>query len=735
MKKTPFFLLASLILFTGCFNFLPDNNNNNGYEPPPPSFSPPNVTTLTADVWAEGNIPSSNGEQWFKFTIESAYNPSCIYIDFGTLTDLNIQMYNSDGNEQDKRINYSGDTNINKWYGLTSWETYYLKVTPNTGSGTYLIAFNTTNTAAAPVLPVRFPSDATKLTENTWADGNFPTGNDEQWFKFTASASVQYIHFVFYTLQSIDIQLFDNKGYKVGSKTNVNGLREYVKNTSREVLNIGQEYYIQVLPAYSLDSGAYRIAYNASATEPVITISLPSNVTGFSVGPWTDGYMPASGEDQWFKFTATDVIHYLHFNIDDSLYLLSLGIYFQLYDSGGNAIGNYPTRPWNLIAGQEYYLKILTFIGSGAFQIAVTTSSIEPPIPVILPTGAINLSAGIWSSDISAGEQWFMFTATADLQYLHLGFGAISNAGIQVYDGNGIIVGTPAYIAKTDSNKYTSKTLTPGQEYYVKVTAYNTDGGTYQAAFNDSPSTPAAVILPADAARLIPDDWIIIPAVPRWFKFTAGESQNGENPLNILHVREAYTASAHLIAQLYESNGEKGEKKDSQREIDRNSTNWSQAQLVPGQEYHLKLWGDSGKGTYKIAYSNNPYLPITPVIQLSWDAWAAGNIDEYGEQWFKFTANSQEYQYIHVIFGTLTDLRVQVYDVSDMRTAVPGGDKILSSGANHDDLKSINPTLTDGREYYIKITPYSPYSTHLPGGIFQIKFNRSVIANLKTPSY
>jgi len=117
-------------------------------------FSPPNVITLTADTWAEGNIPSSNGEQWFKFTIQSAYYPSCIHIDFGTLTDLNIQMYNTDGSTQDEQKKYSGDTKINKWYDLTSWQTYYLKVTPNTGGGTYLITFNTTDTA--PVLPVRF---------------------------------------------------------------------------------------------------------------------------------------------------------------------------------------------------------------------------------------------------------------------------------------------------------------------------------------------------------------------------------------------------------------------------------------------------------------------------------------------------------------------------------------------------------------------------------------------------
>jgi hypothetical protein len=726
MKKIPFFLLASLMLFVGCLDFLNDkNNNNNGYEPPPPPFSPPNVTTLTADTWAEGNIPASNGEQWFKFTIQSAYYPSCIHIDFGTLTDLNIQMYKSDGATQDEPKNYSGDIIINKWYNLTSWETYYLKVTPNTGSGTYLIAFSTTARAEAPVLPEKFPSDVTVLSENTWADGNIPAGNGEQWFKFTATASAQYIHFVFNTLQSIDIQLFSGKGYKVGSRTNVNGLREYVENTSREDLTVGQEYYIQVLPAYPTDSGTYRIAFNASETEPVITVTLPSNAARLAVGPWTDAYMPESREDQWFRFTATDAARYLHFNIDASLHLLSLGIYFQLYDSGGNAVGNQTNTSWDLVAGQEYYVKILTFIGSGAFQIEVTASSTRPEIPVTLPTDAINLTAGIWSADMyppyPSGDQWFKFTATAVLQYIHIDLGAITSAFIQVYDSDGFTGGIQgSVINKTGADKYTSRTVTVGQEYYIKVTSTNKDAGRYQIAFNDSTSTPTTAILPANAVLLIPDDWIIITASPQWFKFTAGESINGDNPANILHVRNGYPETAHLIAQLYEGNGKK---KDSLWVIDHNYASWTQAGLVPGQEYYLKLWGDAGRGSYKIAYSNKSFLPVTPVIPLQWDTWVNGNVDIYGEQWFLFTANSQQYQYIHVKFGTLIDLRIQVYDLSDTRIPVFGD--ILSSGPNHDDLKYRNPTLTDGKQYYIKITPYSVHSTNLPGGTFQIKYNRS----------
>jgi len=326
------------------------------------------------------------------------------------------------------------------------------------------------------------------------------------------------------------------------------------------------------------------------------------------------------------------------------------------------------------------------------------------------------------------GKQWFKFTATAALQYLHLSFGAITNADIQVYDSDGIIVGTSAYptsIAKTDSIKYTSRTLTTGQDYYIRVTAYNKDGGgTYQIAFNTSSSTPTRVSLPTDVAQLNPDEWIVIQAHTQWFRFTAGVSQNGDIT-NVLHVREAFTASGHLIAQLYESSGES---RDTQKVFDHDIAGWSQ--LVPGQEYYLKLWGDSIRGSYKIAYSNTTYLPVTPVIQLYWDTWADGNVDAYGEQWFVFTATvSEPYQYIHVNFGTLVNLNVQIYEESELRFSI-GGSGYLSSGANHDPQKSIKPLVTEGKNYYIKVSSNSPNGIHSSGGTFRIKFNQSAIANL-----
>jgi hypothetical protein len=56
--------------------------------------------------------------------------------------------------------------------------------------------------------------------------------------------------------------------------------------------------------------------------------------------------------------------------------------------------------------------------------------------------------------------------------------------------------------------------------------------------------------------------------------------------------------------------------------------------------------------------NNNP-------IQLVYNTWADGVIltsSGRGQQWFKFTATENS-QYIHVSFGTLTDLYVQLCDI------------------------------------------------------------------------
>jgi len=87
------------------------------------------------------------------------------------------------------------------------------------------------------------------------------------------------------------------------------------------------------------------------------------------------------------------------------------------------------------------------------------------------------------------GSQWFKFSAIVNTQYIHINFGLLYNLSIQLYNSVGNAVGEESYLYS--STKYISRTVTSGQEYYVRVRANNSSSGTYQITFNTSSTPPA----------------------------------------------------------------------------------------------------------------------------------------------------------------------------------------------------------------------------------------------------
>ena len=111
-----------------------------------------------------------------------------------------------------------------------------------------------------------YPRPFTQLTENVWTNGNIPSSSGEQWFRFTATASVQqYIHVNFGTLSDLYVQVYDRNGNIVKVQTNLYGSYRY---TNVSLVIIGQVYYIRVWPYGSSDRGIYSIAFNTSTTAP-----------------------------------------------------------------------------------------------------------------------------------------------------------------------------------------------------------------------------------------------------------------------------------------------------------------------------------------------------------------------------------------------------------------------------------------------------------------------------------
>ena len=105
------------------------------------------------------------------------------------------------------------------------------------------------------------PSNPIPLAFNIWAEGDLPTSNGEQWFRFTATANTQIIHYNPGTLAYASVQVYNTSGATVGSEVDLYGSTTYAGRT----VTSGQEYYIRVR---SFSAGTYKIAFNTSTTAP-----------------------------------------------------------------------------------------------------------------------------------------------------------------------------------------------------------------------------------------------------------------------------------------------------------------------------------------------------------------------------------------------------------------------------------------------------------------------------------
>jgi predicted RNA-binding protein with TRAM domain len=654
------------------------------------TFYPPGITPLTAGEWADGDLTSNTYRvEWYKFTATAAMQ--YIHASFGTLNDLYVQVYNSSGATVGNGTRLTGSTTyISRT--LTEGQEYYVRVNPTTSSsnrGTYQITFNTSASAPSILLPF----DVTMLTAGEWANGNI-TSNGEQWYKFTATTDRQYLHVSFGMLDisyGIYVQVYNSSGATVGDRTRLYRDALSISRTLTE----GQEYYVRITPYSSSYSGTYQITFNTSASAPPIL--LPSDVTMLTVNTWANGDIALNGE-QWFKFTATASAQHIHVSFGT---LTALNV--QMYDSSGTTVGS-TTELFShkkfisltLTIGQEYYVRVTPYSSSysGTYQIMFSTTIIPPDTTVTALTANTWTNGNIPSSD---GEQWFSFTATAATQYIHINFGTLSDLYVQVYRLNGSTIGDETSIRSSSSTRYISRPVTVGQEYYVRITNYYSDSGTYQIGFNAAFYTPGATVTTLTANTWTDEN--IFTSDGEWFRFTATSSSQ------YIHVNDS------MVVYMYDSSGARVGDMHSLY----GSTKYFSQTLTVGQVYYIwvRAWGNSTGGTYQIGFTASFIPPGITVTTLTAGEWANGDIALNSERWFKFTATADT-QYIHINFGTLKYLNVQVYNSSG--TTVGSNTLIFDSSYS----KYISRTVTEGQEYYVKVTPYSSFT-----GTYQIAFNTS----------
>jgi hypothetical protein len=458
------------------------------------------VTTLTANTWADGSIARSAGEQWFKFTASATSH--YIHFDPGTLYDINVQLYNSDGSNAGSQVQMRG-TSLAVSMAVTSGQENYIKVTPYSVdySGAYKIAFNTTYKPPAITLP---SANVTTLTAaDTWVNGTITEGG-EQWFKFTATAATQYIHFEPGDLTDVYVMLYDNNGLPVEGTSNIPWLSytplSIYYYASKTVTN-ASEYYIKVWASDSeAAGGAYRLAFNTTTTPPAITLPSANVTTLTAADTWVNGSITTAGGGQWFKFTATSATQYIHFNPGEVILAV-----VQLYTNAGSTVGepvilstSSSSTSQTVTSGQEYYIKVTNYINTtGNYKIASNATDTAPPTVAIPSTDVTELTTvNTWVNGTitTGGEQWFKFTATDTTQYIHFQKGALDDVYVELF----VIKGTEAINgsaigSKTNlygSNLSTPRTVTNGTEYYIKVTPFY-GSGAFKIAFNTSTTAPS----------------------------------------------------------------------------------------------------------------------------------------------------------------------------------------------------------------------------------------------------
>jgi hypothetical protein len=426
---------------------------------------------------------------------------------------------------------------------------------------------------------------------------------------------------------------------------------------------------------------------------------------------WADGNIAEATDEQWFKFTAvSDIVTYIHINLGtvNSLHI-------KLYDGSKNPLtvgeGNFNSSgSANILSstGKSYYIKITTnssYVGT----YKIMFSSLSSP-PATLPSNATELTADTWAngelSTANDKEQWFKFTATAATQYIHIDFYTLTGLYVQVYRSSSSEVGSKTSITKAGVNKYTNRTVTVSDVYYIKISTESSLSGTYKIIFSALTTTPP-ITLPTEGVTTLTenkfsDGNIPSPGGEQWFKFTATATTQ--------YIHTYPTLS--LYVQAYKSDGTTiGNSASFYTGKLYNS--WTS--LTVGQTYHLRVFTDSAQGNYQIGFTQSTSipLPVTP-ISLTIDTWTNGNLPEKGWQWFKFKATAAT-QYINTN-TTQTDFTFQVYDSSGKK--VDSDERVY--GSTSTPTKNFSRSVNNGEDYYINVT-----ALNFSSGAYNIAFSAS----------
>jgi len=570
-------------------------------------------------------------------------------------------------------------------------------------------------------IPLSREGNPIPLIENLWKNDEITssTVDREIWYCFDAVSGKTY--YLWWNDSAVGdgsktldvkIDLYNTNGLLASSADN--GWNQSQSITA----NSNGKIKIKVYPKNSSSVGTFALVHSTKSGKPEHTL--------LTENKWTYGYIPASSEEQWFKFTATAATQYIHF-IFGSLTNINIQLYdndYNMVENKSNLSGNNKSFSSTLNKGQEYFIKVTPYSNSGTYKIAFNLLSFAPSVNV--SGNAAALIHNFWSpGNITTpnSEQWFKFTATADTQYINLKVdsGTIKNVFVQLYDNNGNAVGNWEYIT---GNISFDRSLYKGSVYYLQVMPTkilipsNSDKGSYEITFNKIKGFPTIIELPLNV--LYTSGYFNTPESEVWFKFTAKAASH------YFPVRITTTNNPPLSKLDYQLCNENGSPLESVTSLSVNEKNsgFIERSLTVGKTYYLKTspsLGATGNSRFSITYNASSDAVIRPSYMpaIFFNEWSQGEIKgESKEQWFSYSPTSNALFTFHFIPLT-GGLYAHVYDESGATVYQPP-----------EIITALTPSflfiLSSGNTYYIRITP----SILSNAGKFSICVNTFVLAPL-----
>ena len=734
---------------------------------PSAPFNPPSSTALTANQWKDGEVTAAlNGTVWYSFSVTAGtaynvwWNESGANGNNTKTLNVSVRGYYSDG-----ETIFSATTDAwgtAKTFTPTASGTVYLRVTAGTGgqTGTFGIVYNTGTPAERPSL-VFNPPNVTPLTADEWKDGEITTSSGYVWYSLTVTANTPYY---FWWNESgdngnsskslnVSVSALNSDGTVIADFSNVATAWATAKSYTPTA---DGTVYLRVAPATSGQTGTYGIVYSTTNTRLVASFTPPS-ATALTTDVWANGELTSTIREVWYSFTATSGTAYSVWWNDSyqGNSTKTVDVYVKgFYSDGTTAFGGAAGADSGWTTAQSFtptadgtvYLRVTlyssTSTANGTFGIVYSdNATTRPLIPTALPSTATPLTAGVWtdgSLTSSVREVWYSFTVASGTTYRLwwnesdiYGDGSKTlnvTAGAWYSDGTTIFEGVNA--AWTSA---TQSTITPTANgtVYVRITPYSStsSAGTFAITYNaDSATMPPVSINPVSPTALTVDEWedgeITAAGGELWYSIAVTSGTSYRIWLNESGSSGNGTKTLDITARVFYSNGTTS--------LNTIGSAWSSGSTTftptANDTVYIKITAtnSSNTGTFGVAYSTTSTRP-TLVIELPTNAtaltaagtWVNGNIPTAGgQQWFTFTATATT-QYIHIAFGTLNDMWVQVYDSNG---AVVGNNTNIFGSTRY-----ISRPVTASQTYYIKVRPYGSGTSGVSGD-YKIAFNTSSTA-------